>query len=77
MCRKTLDFCLTDDGFVHWDTGNPKGTLGVRMRSLSCQEMFYRQLDFVCGAQKRDLGRDADLESASIKGAIKSWTPVR
>lgn len=38
--------------------------------------MFCRQLDFVCGAQKRDLGRDADLESASFKRAIKSWAPA-
>lgn len=37
MCRKTPDFRLTDGGFVHRDTGNSKGTLGVRMRSPSCQ----------------------------------------
>lgn len=39
--------------------------------------MFSRQLDFIGGAQKRHLGRDADLESAGIKGAVQSWAPVR
>lgn len=70
--RKTPGFRLMEGGSTHWHMGNSKGAScrgwGVL---VDRKHTPSRQLDFASGAQKRDVGKGGELESASIQRAVK------